>query len=315
MPIVLSVDRLKKIYFNPQPVVAVNEISFYLKEGEILGLLGPNGSGKTTTIQMLLGTLTCTSGKIHYFHKDFFQHRNEILQDVAFASTYTSLPWILTVRENLEVFGYLYGFNKSDSAAQYEPLLERFGILNKKNQRVSSLSAGQVTRLMLVKAFFIKPKIVLLDEPTASLDPEIANDICSFLLEERDKHGTSMLFTSHKMEEVVKTCDRVIFLDEGKIIADDIPERLAKSVSGFMISLLIIDGLEKVIEIAKKSELKYSVDHHLISVRIEEDKIPSFLDELSKAAVKYANIKIDEPSLEDFFLLTTRKARFEDYEF
>lgn len=311
MPIILSVDRLKKVYRGPPPVVAVDEISFHLKEGEILGLLGPNGSGKTTTIQMLLGTLLSTSGSITYFNKDFSLYRHEILQDVAFASTYTSLPWILTVKENLEVFGYLYGYNKKESAKRFDPLLERFGILNKRHHRVSSLSAGQVTRLMLIKAFFTNPKVVLLDEPTASLDPEIANDICSFLLEERDRHGISMLFTSHKMEEVVKTCDRLIFLESGKIIADDRPEKLAKSVSDFRIKLLILEGLEKVTEIARNAGLEYSINHHLIEIKIHEEMIPSFLDALSKASVKYANIKIEEPSLEDFFLQTTKRKRYE----
>src|SRR5271163_4852084 len=105
MPQTLSVSKLKKVYPAKVPFVAVDEISFHLNAGEILGLLGPNGSGKTTTIQMLLGTLTSTSGSILYFGKEFTQHRTEILQHVSFASTYTSLPWILTLAENLDVFG------------------------------------------------------------------------------------------------------------------------------------------------------------------------------------------------------------------
>ena len=103
----------------------------------------------------------------------------------------------LTIKENLEVFGCLYGLNRDESAKKFNPLLERFGILEKSHHRVASLSAGQITRLMLVKAFFTEPKIVLLDEPTASLDPDIANDICSFLLEQREKKGLSILFSSH----------------------------------------------------------------------------------------------------------------------
>jgi ABC-2 type transport system ATP-binding protein len=307
MSIVLSAHKLKKTYTRKPPVVAVDEISFHLSKGEILGLLGPNGSGKTTTIQMLLGTLSSTSGSIFYFEKDFSLYRSEILQHVSFASTYTSLPWILTVAENLEVFGCLYGLTRKESAKCFDPLLERFGILYKKYHRVSSLSAGQVTRLMLVKAFFIKPKIVLLDEPTASLDPDIANDICSFLLEQRDKQDLSILFTSHKMEEVMKICDRTIFLKEGKIIADDIPEKLAKSVSSFRLELIITDGLKRTIAIAEKGGYRYNVEHRSIEIMIDETKIPSFLDSLSKASVSYANIKIEEPSLEDFFLQTVKK--------
>ena len=307
MSIILSTHKLKKIYPGDPPVVAVDEISLHLYEGEILGLLGPNGSGKTTTIQMLLGTLSNTSGSIFYFGKDLSLNRSEILQNVAFASTYTSLPWLLTIAENLEVFGHLYGLSKKESVKAFDPLLERFGILNKKHHRVSSLSAGQVTRLMLVKAFFIKPKVVLLDEPTASLDPDIANDICSFLLEQRDKLGLSILFTSHKMEEVMEICDRAIFLKEGKIIADDTPKKLAKSVSTFRIKLIITDGFKRTIALAEKEGFKHIVDHRLIEIWMDEEKIPFFLDSLSKASVNYANIKIEEPSLEDFFLQIAKK--------
>lgn len=299
---VLSIRNLKKVYPGKPPVVAVDEISFDLKEGEILGLLGPNGSGKTTTIQMLLGTLTHTTGSIVYFGKDFVQNRSEVLQSVSFASTYTSLPWILTIAENLEVFGLLYGIEREESHKLFDPLLERFGIFDKKNQRVSQLSAGQVTRLMLVKAFFIQPKIVLLDEPTASLDPDIAKDICAFLLEQREQMGLSILFSSHRMDEVMEICDRTIFLKSGKIIADDVPAKLAKSVSGFRVRLLIIDGMKRTIAIAEQHGLKYEIDHKTIEIQIDEEKIPNFLHAISRAEVSYASIQIEEPSLDDFFL-------------
>ena len=116
MSVVLQVEHLRKEYPGKRPFIAVNDLSFSLKEGEILGLLGPNGSGKTTTIQMLLGTLSCTKGSIRYFGRDFFSHRSESLQQVSFASTYTSLPWTLSLIENLEVFGSLYGFSRTESA-------------------------------------------------------------------------------------------------------------------------------------------------------------------------------------------------------
>lgn len=307
MPVILSTHKLKKIYQGKPPHVAVNEISFDLHEGEILGLLGPNGSGKTTTIQMLLGTLAYTSGSIFYFGKNFTVHRSEILQQVSFASTYTSLPWTLTIEENLEVFGCLYGLNRKESAKRFDELLDRFGILDKKFHRVTSLSAGQVTRLMLVKAFFIEPKIVLLDEPTASLDPDIARDICAFLQEQRNKKNVSILFSSHKMEEVMEICDRTIFLKEGKIIANDLPEKLARSVSTFRIRLVIADGLKRTIAIVESAKLSYTVEHRLIEILIDEEKISEFLTALSQVKVSYTNIKIEEPSLEDYFLQIAKK--------
>lgn len=304
---ILSVKKLHKTYPGQPPVVAVDHITFDLKEGEILGLLGPNGSGKTTTIQMLLGTLTLTSGSIEYFGKDFSANRSDILQQVSFASTYTNLPWILTIAENLEVFGYLYGLSKKESEKRYDPLLERFGIFDKKYSRVALLSAGQITRLMLVKAFFIQPKIVLLDEPTASLDPDIAKDICAFLLEQRDKNGLSILFTSHRMDEVMEICDRSIFLKNGKIIADDLPEKLAKSVSNFVVRLVIIDGLKRTKAIAENLGLEYTIDHKVVEIQIEEERIPEFLHAISRAEVAYTNIQIDEPSLDDFFLQIAKR--------
>jgi ABC-2 type transport system ATP-binding protein len=135
---VLSVQKLRKVYASKNPFLAVDNISFDLKQGEILGFLGPNGSGKTTTIQMLLGTLSFTSGKITYFGKDFPAKRSEILQSVSFASTYTSLPYILTIEQNLNVFGRLYGLGKKEILARTAPLLERFGIYSKSKERISS---------------------------------------------------------------------------------------------------------------------------------------------------------------------------------
>jgi ABC-2 type transport system ATP-binding protein len=302
----VSVKNLKKVYGKKKPFVAVDGISFDLQEGEILGLLGPNGSGKTTTIQMLLGTLAFTSGQILYFGKDFKCHRSEILQKVSFASTYTNLPYILTVAENLRCFGRFYGL--ADCEAKITPLLDYFGILDKKDEPVSSLSAGQITRLMLVKAFFTEPKVVLLDEPTASLDPDVSRDVCNFLLEQREKRGISILFTSHKMEEVADLCDRAIFLKKGQIIANDVPENLAKSVSSHRLRLTIGDGMKRIVALAEKKAFPYKCEHRSIELSFEEKEIPLFLQELAKEGIFYVSIQIQEPSLEDYFLQLTEKS-------
>lgn len=301
----LSVKDLTKVYGKKNPVKAVDQISFDLKPGEILGLLGPNGSGKTTTIQMLLGTLSPTSGSILYFGLDFAKHRSEALQGVSFASTYTSLPYLLTVKENLRCFAYFYGIK--DFEKKIDPLLERFGILDKKHVQISALSAGQITRLMLVKAFFTSPKVVLLDEPTASLDPDVSQEVCRFLLEERDRRGVSILFTSHKMEEVAELCDRTIFLKKGKIIADDLPENLAKSVSQYLLRLTITDGMKRTIATADKFKAPYQLEHRVIQLSLDEKEIPLFLNQLMQAGVTYASIQIKEPSLEDYFLKIAEK--------
>lgn len=297
---ILTVSDLRKIY--PKATKAsVDGISFTLNEGEILGLLGPNGSGKTTTIQMLLGTLSLSGGAIEYFGMDFARHRSEVLQEVTYASAYTSLPWALTLQENLEVFGRLYGWSPAMSRKKYEPLLERFGISDKRSARVSSLSAGQVTRLMLVKAFFLKPRIVLLDEPTASLDPEMAEGICEFILEQREATGVSILFTSHKMDEASELCDRVVFLKDGKIIANDVPKNLAMTVSCYRVRLSVIDGLKRAVALTQKRGLTHTIEARTIEVSLPEETVPAFLHEVGQAGITYANISIQEPSLEDYF--------------
>jgi ABC-2 type transport system ATP-binding protein len=304
---VLIVTNLCKTYPKAQKP-SVDGISFEVREGEILGLLGPNGSGKTTTIQMLLGTLATSSGTITYFGKDFSRHRHEVLQDVTYASAYTGLPWSLTVQENLDILGRLYGSAPEKSAQKYEPLLERFGIGDKKRARVSSLSAGQVTRLMLVKAFFLEPRMVLLDEPTASLDPDIASEICEFILEQRDRTGMSILFTSHKMEEADDLCDRVVFLKEGKIIANDIPKNLARTVSSHRVRLTIVDGMKLMTALLEQRRLPYTIDHKMVEIVLAEEMVPSLLGEVGALGIVCGSVAIQEPSLEDYFLHVARSS-------
>jgi ABC-2 type transport system ATP-binding protein len=306
---VLTVRNLKKVYPGKPPHTAVDGINFALEEGQILGLLGPNGSGKTTTIQMLLGTLTHTAGEIEYFGEDFFKHRSRLLQHVAFASTYTNLPWALTLEKNLFWLGSLYGLSRNESSCRFMPLLERFGLLELLRRRVASLSAGQSTRLMLIKAFFVEPKVLLLDEPTASLDPDIAQEICQFLLEQREKSGLSILFCSHKMDEVMQVCDRVVVLREGKVLADDLPEELAKSVSAYRLRLVIGDGMKRTVALVEQQGLPHLVEHRTITISMEETLIAPFLKALGQADVHYTSIRIEEPSLEEYFLHIARKSR------
>jgi ABC-2 type transport system ATP-binding protein len=309
--IVLSVRNLRKVYPGKKRYVAVDGISFDLRKGEILGLLGPNGAGKTTTIQMLLSTLKPTSGEIFYFGKPFAKHRSEILQKVVFASTYVSLPFTLTVQQNLEVFGRLYGVPIADLRQRMDKLLKGFGIEHKKKAPVGKLSAGQVTRLMLVKAFMVRPKIVLLDEPTASLDPDIARDVIQFVLEQRDEHDISILFTSHNMAEVTDVCDRALFLQNGRIIADNEPGALAKSVSKSTLQLTVGDGMKRTVMIAEKLKLPFKIEHRSIELSLDEAQIAKFLSALAAAGVSYTNINIITPTLEDYFLHMVEASRKE----
>jgi ABC-2 type transport system ATP-binding protein len=197
---------------------AVNDITFAIKPGEILGLLGPNGAGKTTTIQMLLGLVTPTAGSIHMFGLDLSTHREAILQQVNFSSTYLSMPQSLTVEENLWVVARLYGL--SEIQRRVDEVVKKLEMEEFSHKVTRKLSSGQMTRLTLAKAFLTEPKILFLDEPTASLDPDIAHKIRALLKEERRSSGLSMLYTSHNMAEMEEMSDRIIFLQRGKIVAE-----------------------------------------------------------------------------------------------
>src|SRR3990167_4051778 len=156
--VILTVDNLTKKF---KDFLAVDDVSFELKEGEILGLLGPNGAGKTTTIQMLLGALTPTSGTVSYFGKDLAKHRTEILEKVNFSSTYTNLPWLLTAKENLTYTSYLYDI--PNRKQKVEEMIKQFRLEDLQNKVLNDYSAGQLTRVNLAKAFINKPQVLLLD--------------------------------------------------------------------------------------------------------------------------------------------------------
>jgi ABC-2 type transport system ATP-binding protein len=212
---VLDVTDLSK-RFGDFP--AVDGISFSIKPGEILGLLGPNGAGKTTTIQMLLGLVTPTAGSIRMFGMDLPTHREAILRQVNFSSTYISMPQSLTVEENLWVVARLYGL--SDIPRRVDEIVKKLEMEEFRTKVTRKLSSGQMTRVTLAKAFLTEPKILFLDEPTASLDPDIAEKIRALLKEERRSSGLSILYTSHNMREMEEMSDRIIFLQRGKIVAE-----------------------------------------------------------------------------------------------
>lgn len=196
---------------------AVDHVSFDIQRGETVGLLGPNGAGKTTTFQMLLGVITPTHGTIEMFGLDLMKHRETILRQANFSSTYISMPYSLTVEENLRVTGKLYG--TPDVTRRIDDIVKKLEMEDIRHKLTRKLSSGQMTRLTLAKAVMTEPKILFLDEPTASLDPDIAHKIKGFLKEYRETSGLSMLYTSHNMHEMEEMSHRMIFLQQGKIIA------------------------------------------------------------------------------------------------
>ncbi|KKS41889.1 MAG: ABC-type transport system, ATP-binding component [Candidatus Gottesmanbacteria bacterium GW2011_GWA2_42_16] len=297
---ILEVENLAKIFGDFK---AVNNISFTVREGEIVGLLGPNGAGKTTTIQMLLGLMTPTRGEISYFGESFATHREAILQRINHTSGYARLPWRLTVWENLDVYCYLYQVpNHRQKITELAAIFEITDLLRKK---IQDLSAGQSTRVLLTKAFLNDPQVLLLDEPTASLDPDIADKIRSYILSERKKRQLSILVTSHNMGEVEELCDRVVFLDHGKILAIDTPLGLARRNKQSELKLMISDGLKRLLEMTNKLNYRYTEKNRFVVIKLPESQVAAFLTEVGKLGVEFSEIEIVRPSLEDFFLSVT----------
>lgn len=288
--------------FRETPVI--KGLNFAMKEGEILGILGPNGAGKTTTLQMLLGILTPTSGSIKVFGKDLATHKSEILEHLNFSSTYVDLPWRLTVKENLEWSAWLYNIpNRQKRLGQIKDL---FRLEKQWNQPVSALSAGQKTRVNLARSMINFPNLLLLDEPTASLDPEVAAYIREFFSNQRKTYNKSIILTSHNMSEVENLCDRVIILKDGLIIGNDTPAALAKKIEFCHLRLRVTKNFTELDKLIVVRKLEHIKDENGYTITLKESLLPLFLYELTKKNIHYSEISIDKPTLEDYFMKVAR---------
>jgi ABC-2 type transport system ATP-binding protein len=217
----IAVDRLVKIYKGG---VAVNGISFALPCGSVTALLGGNGAGKTTTIAMIMGLVTPTSGTVRVLGAPMPKERHRVLHRMNFESPYVDMPMRLTVRQNLNVFGRLYGVD--DVEARIASLSTQFDLSDFLDRPTGKLSSGQKTRVSLAKALLNHPEILLLDEPTASLDPDTADWVRAEIEKYRAERGATILLASHNMGEVERLCDRVIMMKRGEIVDDGSPETL-----------------------------------------------------------------------------------------
>ena len=212
--ILIEIKKLTKIYNN---YLAVNNINFKIEKNKTVGMLGPNGCGKTTTIGMILGLVTPSGGEILIENKNInLFKRDEILKRFNFASPYVELPKKLTVKQNLEIYGRLYGIN--DLKKRIEEVSNDLDIKNFFDRKTGELSSGQKNRVSLAKSLINKPEILLLDEPTASLDPDIGDFIRSYVEDYKSKNKVTILLASHNMSEVERLCDSIIMMKKGKII-------------------------------------------------------------------------------------------------
>lgn len=218
---ILSVSNLRKVYGG---TLAVDDLSFSIAAGEIVGLLGPNGAGKTTTINMVLGVLEPSAGRIDIDDRSLARDRREALLRTNFAAVYAPLPGNLTVEQNLRFFGLLYTVPSIEQ--RIDEVLTQFDLVRFRRTRCGVLSSGEQTRVCLAKAMLNKPRLLLLDEPTASLDPATAREVRAKIRAVTTDSQVSVLWTSHNMYEVEAVCDRVLFLSHGRVLLEGNPKTL-----------------------------------------------------------------------------------------
>lgn len=202
---------------DSHPNIIIDNISFSLKQGEIVGLSGVNGSGKSTLMHMLIGILTPTSGSIKYFGKDFFENRSSLMQNIAFASSNFKPAGSLTIMQNLKFFTRIYDIPNEIANTKIDNLISIFGLSDYKHKKIADLSAGEANKICILKAFLPDAKIVLFDEPTAFLDIKTAEVFRVLVNEQRNKIGTTFFLTSHNQEDILELCDRILYLDKGNI--------------------------------------------------------------------------------------------------
>ncbi|BCX49307.1 multidrug ABC transporter ATP-binding protein [Haloferula helveola] len=239
----LEIDAVEKRFGN---FVAVKGVSLAVEAGETVGLLGVNGAGKTTLMNMILGLITPSGGSIRAFGLDITKHRIEILERTNFCTTYATLPGNLKVHHNLEVFASLYRVKKGKE--KVAELLEVLEITHLADKITGRLSAGESTRVNLAKALLNNPQLLLLDEPTASLDPDIADKVRKLVRRIQRERHPAILYTSHNMRDIEEVCDRILFLHEGKILAEGTADEITKKFAGRDLDDVFIKIARKEIE-------------------------------------------------------------------
>jgi ABC-2 type transport system ATP-binding protein len=220
---ILEVSNLRKSYGD---TLAVDDLTFSTAPGEIVGLLGPNGAGKTTTINMILGVLEPSAGTIQIEQHNLATDRRGAIMRTNFAAVYAPLPGNLTVEQNLKFFGMLYSV--ASLRSRIDTLLEQFDLRRFRQTKCGVLSSGEQTRVSLAKAMLNAPRLLLLDEPTASLDPATAREVRAKIRGVATDQQVSVLWTSHNMYEVEAVCDRVLFLSRGKVLLEGNPKSLPR---------------------------------------------------------------------------------------
>ncbi len=305
---VIEVKNLIKEY---KEIKAVDNLSFEVHEGEILGLLGPNGSGKTTTINCLLSLLNYSSGSIKIFGKEMKPDSYDIKSKIGVVFQEVAVFDELTVYENIDYFCGLYINNKETRKKYIEDAINLVGLENFKNFYPKKLSGGLLRRLNIACGIAHKPKLIFLDEPTVAVDPQSRNNILDGIKKLRD-NGATIVYTTHYMEEVEILCDRVIILDKGKILAtgstDELKEltKIEEKIS-IEINDLDINCIDKIKELKNVDDVRYNSNILLVTYKKGKNNLVEIMEYLKKNNIKYNKIYSERPTLNDVFLELTGK--------
>jgi len=303
MPL-LEIHNLRKRYGS---VEALKGLSLTVERGEFFGLLGPNGAGKSTTINILLGLILADSGEIRIFGEDFAARQTVIRRRMNVAAAFTSLSGVLTVRENLKVYGNIYGVRNLN--AKIDELLERFEITDLANRKLQYLSSGQHTRVTLCKGLINDPELLLLDECTVGLDPDIAEKTRRALQQFQRERQTTVIFTSHNMNEVEELCGRIAFLSKGEILRIDTAHHIKKLIPQQIVDIRFhsaadvamaqqVNGQPQAV-LAGDSTLRFVLDD-------PEHQLDALLRRLTQTGGRIVDVHITRPTLEDVFIKVAR---------
>lgn len=305
---VIEVNNLVKKY---KEIVAVNNLSFYVKDGEILGLLGPNGSGKTTTINCILSLLKFQTGKIKIFGQEMTPDAYDIKSKIGVVFQDVAVFDELTVYENIEYFCGLYIKDKKTIKQYIEDAIKLVGLEDFQKFYPKKLSGGLLRRLNIACGIVHKPKIIFLDEPTVAVDPQSRNNILDGIRKLRDM-GATIVYTTHYMEEVEILCDRIIILDKGKIIAEGTTDELKQKSNieekvTVQVSNLDVRELSKIKDLMNVIDVSYEDDLLLVSYKEGKNNLINMITYLKSKGINYQKIYSERPTLNDVFLELTGK--------
>jgi len=281
---IIEVDKISK-YFGE--IKAVDQIDFYVKEGEILGFLGPNGSGKTTTVRLLNGVLFPEKGNIKVKGLSTIKDGNKIRKIIGVLTESAALYESMSARENLEFFAHLYSINPREIPKRIDSLLEEFGLSKRQKNKVAEFSTGMKKKLSIARALIDDPEILFLDEPTTSLDPESARDLISYIKELNRERKLTIFVCTHNLAQAEDFCKRFIFLDKGRIIEEGTLEEIeSKYITSVEMEIVYQSGIDETY----LNDYKYKkLDSDKIIITIDNKKqVPQFIREISQKADIYS---------------------------